>query len=231
VKGAAGVGTVTGAATGAVTGGVFGGVTGGVFGGVTGGVFGGVIGNVFGGVTVGIHGAHIGVTVGRAVGRAVGGGYGVIIGTLVAGIISDIYFTGIAERADNYLAPNIAALKAWEAISDFRNRSNFAPQALDLLKKAQQQDEELQKKLTSVFDTIPEESKKEFLSRFNTELSSGQARSTESAATIEGAPVDQLPQNFKDVAFILHNHIEKRIEARTILIEDLKKKLPETQSK
>ncbi len=122
-------------------------------------------------------------------------------------------------------------LGQYETYSRHRNPSPFALQALDLLKKAQQQDKRLQEKLTTVFKTIPEESKKEFLSRFSTELASDRARSTESAATIEGAPVDQLPQKFEDVAFILHKHIEKRIEARTILIEDLKKKLPETQSK
>ena len=96
------------------------------------------------------------------------------------------------------------------------------------MKEAQQQDHELQEKLTTVFKTIPEETKKEFLSRLSTELASDRVGLTESAATTEGAPVDQLPQNFEEVERILHDQIKKRIDARDILIEYLKTKVPET---
>ena len=251
--GVVGAGGLTGGLTGFHTGGVNGAV-GGLVGGLVGSLFGAQVGvdiRVGVGVGVGVggflgaeHGGILGsigggfldvdgvfhVNVGGAYAGLLSGGVsgavGGAVGTLLARAIGDRYFSGIAERADNYF--NIAARRAGEAFSDFRNRSTFTPQALVLLNEAQQQDRELQGKLTTVFNTIPEETKKEFLSRLSTELAPDRAGLTESAATTEGAPVDQLPQNFEQVEHILHDQIEKRIDARDILIEYLKTKVPET---
>ncbi|MCF7729525.1 MAG: hypothetical protein K9M81_04055 [Chthoniobacterales bacterium] len=218
---------VTGTVGGAV-GGAFHSAVGGMLGSTLGGAIRGYLSSSFSDFYSDVNGGYI---TGGAVGGMLGSTLGGAVGGALVSTLDGHYVDPrpvIGEAAYNYFAPNIAALKAWEAISDFRNRSNFAPQALDLLNKAQQQDHELQEKLKTVFKTIPEETKKQFLSRFRTELASDRARSTESAATTEGAPVDQLPQNFEQVEHILHDQIKKRIDARDILIEYLKTKVPET---
>ena len=135
------VGGVTGGLLGGAVGGVgglYGGAVGGLYGGAVGGTvvdvhggFDGVVGGIVGGAVVGgVTGGAVGGLYGGAVGAVNGGVGGAIggmyagtsgaVGTAVAGAFGIRYFSGIAERADNYF--NIAARRAGEAFSDERVR-------------------------------------------------------------------------------------------------------------
>jgi hypothetical protein len=144
---------------------------------------------------------------------------GGFIGSIAAGTVMGT-FEGVTADDYAYFSPDVAARKAGEAWSDFRNRNTFGPEAIELLNEAHQQHHNFREKLPTLFAQISPVMKEHFLSHLTTEL----AKSTEETAAANPSPL-VLPRTFEEVQSILELHIQERIESLAILINHLKQKM------